>query len=624
MADATSDKQSPPPTQASPSRARRRRRLVDLVDVELLQRVQDWFSYTHKLGVVIRDPEGKLVTRPSNISTFCRTMLENEKACAFCLASHREAMKTVASATEPVLYTCHAGLAQVASPIVVEGAIYGYIIAGMVVDQPLEEQRLRELAHELDMDPEALVQAGKELVPWSSEHVRESIRMLSEITSAITKLCLHGLQLQETVDELCQLHQLSVAITSSFELSEILDTVTRRVVEIFDVKASIVRLFDEETGQSIITASYGLSKEYLEKGPLRISQESTRLTRASEPIYIEDLAHDPRVIYRESAIREGLRSSLGIALRVKGRAIGTLRIYSAERRKFEEREIRLFSSIANQVALAIENARLVDNLRRTNVALREAYTTLKSTQQRLLESERLALVGRLAAGIVHEVGNPQASVYGIATTIRDHFDELSKEQILNMLEMIREASQRTTHIVNEIRSYARRPEDGWHDSELARIVDEVVAMARFDKTFSHVDIHVEKNAQPVARIQPERIRQVLINLLRNAAEAVQRERGNIWVIVDERDGKAVVSVKDDGVGIPENLLERIWEPFFTTKGDRGTGLGLDICRQIVQAHGGRITVRSQVGEGSTFTVELPLAPSERASPRPRGAARETE
>jgi signal transduction histidine kinase len=142
---------------------------------------------------------------------------------------------------------------------------------------------------------------------------------------------------------------------------------------------------------------------------------------------------------------------------------------------------------------------------------------------------------------------------------------------------------------------------------LPELVDEVLSLMRFDKDAQGIKLIADcGDAGPEAVVNRDKIKQVLLNLVRNAAQATRPPDGEIRVSAAEEDGYAVIRVQDNGDGIPADVLPRIWDRFFTTRGRVGTGLGLDICRRIISAHGGTIEVETEVGKGATFTVRLPM------------------
>jgi signal transduction histidine kinase len=231
-----------------------------------------------------------------------------------------------------------------------------------------------------------------------------------------------------------------------------------------------------------------------------------------------------------------------------------------------------------------------------------------SLSRRLIAAERLAAVGRLATGIAHEIGN-QLSLLGFAELLAERF--AGQPEVLELTDPLLAAKRRLSSMVSSIKEFVRGAGVASYGREiqaLAPIVDETLAILRFEPAMKLRTVEKRPYDPEVqAAVNHERLLQVVLNLLRNAIQAT-REGGHIRIGVERRGEHAVIEVEDDGVGIAPEHHERIWEPFFSTKGDVGTGLGLGICKRIVEEHGGRITVVSSKGSGARFTVELPASP----------------
>jgi signal transduction histidine kinase len=228
----------------------------------------------------------------------------------------------------------------------------------------------------------------------------------------------------------------------------------------------------------------------------------------------------------------------------------------------------------------------------------------KQLQEQLIASERLAAVGRLASGIAHEIGN-QLSLLGYAELIAEKLGD--DPEIRELTDPLMAARRRLSGMVASIREFVRGAGATYSRevAPLTAVTDEALSILRFEpaiKLRKLAKTPYDETAK--ALVNRDKLLQVVLNLIRNAFQAT-REGGHIRVGV-RADGKdALIEVEDDGVGIDAANWDRIWEPFFTTKGDTGTGLGLGICRRIVEEHGGTITAAPNPERGVTFTVRLP-------------------
>jgi signal transduction histidine kinase len=235
-------------------------------------------------------------------------------------------------------------------------------------------------------------------------------------------------------------------------------------------------------------------------------------------------------------------------------------------------------------------------------------------RQQLLHAQKLSSVGALASSVAHEFNNILTTIINYTRlALRPTADEASRVQ---SLEKILKGSQRAATIINSMLGFARNTSTRREMTDLVGLVEEVLILA--DKDLSKHRIHVDKrfNGRPKACVVPAQVEQVLLNLIINARQAMLRG-GHLRIEVRENApaGTVELKVSDTGSGIPPERLRLIFEPFYTTKepddeGHGGTGLGLSVCRQIVEQHQGRIRVESLVGKGSTFTVKLPVNPEE--------------
>jgi len=254
---------------------------------------------------------------------------------------------------------------------------------------------------------------------------------------------------------------------------------------------------------------------------------------------------------------------------------------------------------------ALDKVDLVRRLKARNEELEHALAELRDAQDRLVEAERLAAVGRVASGIAHEIGN-QLALLGYAELIAERHAADAETQ--ELVEPLLAARRRLGAMVETIKDFARGAAAARYQTrvqEIAPIVDAALAVLRFDKRMRSRQLLREPNdPEAKADVNDDKILQVVLNLIGNGLQAT-REGGCVRVGVSREGEHTVIEVADDGCGIPPDVLERIWEPFFTTKGVHGTGLGLGISRRIVEDHGGRITVVSRPEEGTRFRIELP-------------------
>ncbi|MFO0881208.1 MAG: ATP-binding protein [Gemmataceae bacterium] len=235
-------------------------------------------------------------------------------------------------------------------------------------------------------------------------------------------------------------------------------------------------------------------------------------------------------------------------------------------------------------------------------------------RQQLLQAQKLSSVGALASSVAHEFNNILTTIMNYAKlALRQPGDEASRTQAL---EKILKGSQRAATIINSMLGFARNGTNLRESTDLVSLVEEVLILAEKDLSKHRVQVEKKFQGRPRASVVPSQIEQVLLNLIINARQAMPRG-GHLKLEVRENQAAGMVELRisDTGQGIPPERLRLIFEPFYTTKapdeaGHGGTGLGLSVCRQIIEQHHGRIRVESLVGKGSTFTVKLPIQADE--------------
>lgn len=232
----------------------------------------------------------------------------------------------------------------------------------------------------------------------------------------------------------------------------------------------------------------------------------------------------------------------------------------------------------------------------------------ETLRQQLLQAQRLSSVGELASSIAHEFNNILTTIINSAKLGLRNPDPVEKQLAF---ERVIKAGQRAAVIASGMLGFARKSSSHRQNCDIARLVEEVLILTEKDLTKHRIQVETRFHSRPRAWVVPGQIEQILVNLVINARQAMP-SGGRLRIEVRENPAGDTVEIRvsDSGVGIPPDQLRLIFEPFFTTTqpdeyGRGGTGLGLSVCRQIIEQHHGRIRVESVVGKGSTFTVKLP-------------------
>jgi signal transduction histidine kinase len=271
----------------------------------------------------------------------------------------------------------------------------------------------------------------------------------------------------------------------------------------------------------------------------------------------------------------------------------------------ERRDLTLRLAAANA-----DLGRRNEELARALAEVARAHEELRLAHDQLIEAERFSAVGRVVSAIAHEIGN-QLALVGYAEAIKQRIGQ-SDPELAEFADIIVAAQKRLTAMVGEIKDFARRQQDGdaageppvLEPADVAAAVEEALSILRYDRDVAARELVRELKPGPLARLHRGKFGQVVINLVKNAAQATGRGE-RIVVRLAEAGGRVRLEVEDRGAGMAPDVLERLGQPFFTTRGERGTGLGVSISRRIVGEHGGTLEYTSSPGQGTRALVTLP-------------------
>jgi signal transduction histidine kinase len=331
-----------------------------------------------------------------------------------------------------------------------------------------------------------------------------------------------------------------------------------------------------------------------------------------ESLVINDVLQDSR--YR-SVKGWQAGSEMCVGIRDGDKILGIVDVQSSSQNAFTHNDFIALESLAGILASVITSAdqyqqlqETISELRSTQVELRARMEAQRDAENRLVQAAKLAAVGEMAAGIAHELNNPLTSVTGFAELALDAIPRES--QTRKDLEIVMREAVRARDVVRRLLDFARQSESTRVRVSLNEVIEDVVALSRHLIHTSGVDLKLDLEEDlPWVLADANQMKQVLLNLVHNALQAMPAGgKMDILTHSSSRAGRdwIRVSVCDTGVGIPKADQTRIFEPFYTTKGDQGgTGLGLSVTYGIVTDHGGQIDVESAPGAGSKFTVWLP-------------------
>jgi sigma-B regulation protein RsbU (phosphoserine phosphatase) len=340
-------------------------RLTDFMDLPTLQEIQDSFAAVANVKATITDEQGRILTQPNPTTEFLR------KQRAIADAEEQQGPRQEG--------------AEYVAPIMVNEHRLGTIrmsvngSAGMI-----DESKLEGLSQKLGIDGRRLKAAATQLLRQKSSRPA-AIQFLYLLANAIARLCYQEYQLRQRINELTAVYNVTAILSESRDLNKMLQRTVQIVAEVMGVKASSIRLINRDDDELITKAVYNLSDAYLNKGPMRLSAAIVDRTALSSKgyEYVGDMANDPRVLFPQDAAREGVVSTLAVGMRYKGRPVGVLRVYTAEKQTFPQHRIDLMKAIAAQAAAAIENTRLIAEAIQAE-ALEKQVRMAADVQQRMI------------------------------------------------------------------------------------------------------------------------------------------------------------------------------------------------------------------------------------------------
>jgi len=401
----------------------------------------------------------------------------------------------------------------------------------------------------------------------------------------------------EILDEFMKL------VVSNLDLDAVLNNVIEYIMKVTNADRGFLILLDEAGkpySQVIRTKEkFDEKKDAFFKNFSRTITE--KVLKTQRPIWLTDVQANSRFANAESVLALDIRSVVCVPLKKEKKEIIGL-IYIDRQSlvdAFTSGDLTLVESLAEYASIALINARLHSGVQKK----------LKTTEVQLIQSEKMATVGVLAGGVAHEINTPLGAILLNAEML---LREIEAKPYRKMLEKIEEGTRRCKEIVEMLLRYSRKTGANFEELDLNQVIDRACAFLKHQ--LRQDKIRLRKQQGKVSSIEGNfnELMQVFNNLIVNAKEAIKsiKESGTITIKSYQQGDFAVVQIKDDGKGIPEEHIGRIFDPFFTTKDvGKGTGLGLSIVYRIVENHKGSIEVSSKPQKGSTFTIRMPVKKS---------------
>jgi signal transduction histidine kinase len=454
-----------------------------------------------------------------------------------------------------------------------------------------------------------------EVRPFSDSHIAlmetfaDQAAIAIENARLLTELQARTAELTRSVGELRALGEVSQAVSSTLDLGNVLETIVSRAVQLSGSDQGIVYEFDEGSQTFHARATHRITPKHLETvqtAPIRLGEGAIgRAGVIREPVQVLDTQDEGQLVapqVRELLLREGMRSLLAVPLVREQRLLGGLVILRREPGAFANDVVGVLQTFATQSVLAIQNARLFREL------------ADKSRQLEVASQHK----SEFLANMSHELRTPLNAIIGFSEVLSERmFGELNEKQD-EYLKDIHASGQHLLSLINEILDLSKI-EAGKMELELSEFhlptaIDNALMLVRERAGRRGIALQntVDERLEQI-RADERKIRQVLLNVLSNAIKFTP-EGGRISVEAKPVNGSIEVSVTDTGVGIAPEDQEAVFEEFrqvgTAEKKVEGTGLGLALSRKFIELHGGKIWVKSQLGQGSTFTFTVPVRPGE--------------
>lgn len=395
------------------------------------------------------------------------------------------------------------------------------------------------------------------------------------------------------------LFKVGQTITSTLNLDEALRVITREACELMGGKMASILMLDETREWLDLRASHGAGQAYISKPRLSVAESALGVVvRRRKPLQIPNVQESSHYQNIAVARQEKLVSLLSVPLLFRDQAIGTLSVYTAEPHSFSNEEVNVLAALAQLSGIAIEKARL--------------YERIVDIEEELRNNEKLSALGLLAAEVAHEIRNPLTVIKMLFHSLNLNFapdDPRARDT-----QVMSEKMDHLNKIVEQILDFARTADPVFAPVEVNLLVEDLGLLTRHKLTNQGIALMPKLAPNlPLVMADATQLEQVFLNLTLNAVEAMP-DGGKLTITTDVADGAVRVEFRDTGQGLSEAQCERIFKAPLTTTKKHGTGLGLAIVSRIVEAHDGKIRVRSETGKGATFTVTLPIAENQ----RPRG------
>ena len=432
--------------------------------------------------------------------------------------------------------------------------------------------------------------------------------------------------LERRMQEFRTAHELTSVVDSEMTLSEVFDTITSKALSTLGGDQCSLFLLDPEIGKLRCVSVWGPKSERVRDAIVEVGKSVAGwVIEHGEPLYLNgDLK---RSQFRELVKKDKrITSSLCLPLKVKNETKGVLNVsVFGEEKRFTESDLKLASKFAEHAAIAVDRAGLYDQLKKQTKTLRNIVKEMKATQGQSIEPGTLRALSNLASGMAHDFTDTLTTILDRMELILEGVEGMStaedakKQKVLEWLRATEKLASDGVETAKHIQTFARTFQMGSDEGkdleglDINAIVRETIEITKTkwkdEADLKGIGIEIQADLGELSDPKgnyPE-IKEVMTSMIFNSIDALPHG-GRISIATRMRDDKVQIKVADNGLGMNQDVTRRIFEPFFTTKEEKGRGIGLSVAHGIVSRHGGGITVESEPGQGTTFTITLPCSP----------------
>jgi signal transduction histidine kinase len=420
-------------------------------------------------------------------------------------------------------------------------------------------------------------------------------------------------ELEERDKNLSILSAVSQSVHQSIDLDYIYKTFLDAIKDLKFIDLVSLYLVEGEGDrrEAVLQVHQGNPEGYLKRASrIPYGREITwKVITTGELVYYPDANNlSPRL--RLAGRDLGIHALLSIPVKLGNEVLGVIHFASIRKASFTEQQLNFLSSLGNQIGMAITKVKIFEQMNQQTQELKVLFENLKSAQERLIQSEKLAYLGKLLSNLAHEVNNPLTPILGYSRLLLDK-PNVDTGRRQSALEVIHKSASRLKNVIENLLSFSQDRKPGREYVDINCLIEKALELRGYDLKVGEISIIKDLSPElPRIVADPNQIQQVFTNIIINAEQAMADAGnwGQLKVITRIKgEGVVMISFADNGPGIPKEILGKVFDPFITTKPvGKGEGLGLSISYGIIMDHGGDFYALSEEGKGAIFIIELPI------------------